>query len=515
MGVATNAIYRCDSLALMERMDDGTVALAYLDPPWLLNQVVTRHKDGPSEEEIEAFLEAHFDFMVKVYQQIHRTLTNEGVVVLHSDRQLQGHTRLILDQVFGRRNFRHEFVIPQRRIGNPRPGLSHETLLMYSKSNDFFFTPPTRRLTTEEIAASHPGADEQGRYRLIDLTAPGGRPNGAFEWQGVLPPEGRSWRYSRQRMTELAREGRIVVAAARNIPRLKDYLDDAAEVEVGDVWDDLPAMPARKERTGWAAQRPAALLDRVVAMASREGDVVLDPFCGSGTTLACAQALGRRWVGCDIAEDAIAIANERMERTFGLTANVDFTADEQTDLEQRWPVVYSVYPVINTGINPPRALDFVLDQPLPIEETRHYEFKEIKGQNPAGSIQAVADQYAVAFLNCEGGRIFWGVRDEDRTVIGVQLDHRQRDEVRRVVTEKLGAIEPPITPTSWKLEIHPVRDADGCFTDRYVVELTVPRVSSKQLFFAKGTEAWVKTDGGKKQLAGLALVEEIKKRHGL
>ncbi len=515
MGIVPNAIYRSDSLALLERMEGGQAALAYLDPPWLLNEVIARHKEGPGEQEIEEILEEHFGFMVKVYQQIHRTLTNEGVVLLHSDRQLQGHTRLILDQVFGRRNFRHEFVLPQRRIGNPRQGRGHETLLMYSKSDDFIFAHPTRGLTAQEIAVSHPGADDRGRYRLIDMTAPGDRPHGVFKWHGVLPPQGRSWRYSHERMEELERDGRLVVSASRNFPRLKDYLADAPEVEVGDVWDDLPAMPTGKERIGWSAQRPAALLDRIVTVASREGDTVLDPFCGSGTTLACAHALGRRWMGCDIAEEAVAIATERLERTFGLTANVDFTAGDQSGLEQQWPVVWAVYPVINTGINPPTTLDFVLDQPLSIEETRHYEFKEVKGRNPAGSIQAVADQYAVAFLNSEGGKIFWGVRDEDRTVVGVLLDQRQRDEVRRVVTEKLGTITPPVTPTSWKLEIHPVRDDAGYLANRYVVELTVPRVSSKELFFAKGTEAWIKTDGGKKQLTGSALVEEIKKRHGL
>ena len=97
-------------------------------------------------------------------------------------------------------------------------------------------------------------------------------------------------------------------------------------------------------------------------------------------------------------------------------------------------------------------------------------------------------------------------------MVGVPLTERQRDDVRRVVTEKLVAIRPALAHTSWKMDFHPVRDADGYLADRCVVELTVPSVSSKALSFANGTEAWVKTDGGKKLLTGPALVEEIEKR---
>ena len=104
----------------------------------------------------------------------------------------------------------------------------------------------------------------------------------------------------------------------------------------------------------------------------------------------------------------------------------------------------------------PTQIRFIQGLPVPFEETRFYEFKEIKGRNPADSITKISDKYAVAFLNSEGGRTFWGVRDSDRITVGVTLDERQRDEVRRKVSEKLGAIRPPISVEDWQLELHPV-----------------------------------------------------------
>ncbi len=511
MGITANALYRCDCLALLERLNSDQFTLAYLDPPWLTGQTNGWVFSGTTDAER---LKDYLEFMAKVYQQVQRTLTSRGVFLLHADRSSLGHQRLILDQIFGRSNFQHEFVIPQRRISGPRRGPGHETLLMYSKSEEFFYAPPTRPLTKEEIAHSFPQIDDHGRYILTDMTGPAAARSRVFEWNGVLPPSGRAWRYSRRQMEELEREGRLVTSAATNTPRLKRYVDEAAEVDVGDIWSDLPAMPMGKERTGWAGQRPTALLDRILRMASEEGDVILDPFCGSGTSLERAQALGRRWIGCDISEEAIPITIQRLEQRSGVVANVDFAVGDQADLEQSVPRVHTAYLVIATDLDRPQALEFVLDEPLPIEETRHYEFKEVKAQNPARSIQDVAERYAIAFLNSEGGRIFWGVRDSDRKVVGVRLDSQQRDEIARVVTGKLNGITPAISPTHCRLAFHPVRGPQGVLPNLVVVELTVPRVSPQEFYFpqGQGLETWIRTDSGTKRLTGPELVQEIRKR---
>jgi tetratricopeptide (TPR) repeat protein len=158
--------------------------------------------------------------------------------------------------------------------------------------------------------------------------------------------------------------------------------------------------------------------------------------------------------------------------------------------------------------------EFILGKPVQIEETRHYEFKEIKGDNPTNSIKSQADQYAVAFLNSEGGHMYWGIRDTDRSVVGVKCNYSNRDEIRRVVTEKLNQIQPSIAPTSYRIEFHQVYDDNKVIVpDLYVIEMVVPRpTSNHQLYFTGKGEAYVKTDGGKRHLSGPQVQEEILKR---
>lgn len=158
---------------------------------------------------------------------------------------------------------------------------------------------------------------------------------------------------------------------------------------------------------------------------------------------------------------------------------------------------------------------FVLDQPVKLEEMRHVEFKEVTGGNPGSSIRSNADEYAVAFLNCEGGRIFWGIRDADRIVVGVRLSYTQRDDIRREVSAKLSHIQPPVPPADFRLNIHPVRDGEGReVPDLYVVELVAPRGNTGKLYATGSDDVWVKTDGGKRKLNHTQKVAEIERRLG-
>ncbi len=158
-------------------------------------------------------------------------------------------------------------------------------------------------------------------------------------------------------------------------------------------------------------------------------------------------------------------------------------------------------------------IQFILHQSVTIEETRHYEFKEIKGSNPVDTIKNTVDEYVVAFLNSEGGSIYWGIRDADRVVLGVPLDSSQRDKLRRLVSEKLSQILPAVAPTAYRIEFHPVYEESGSSAqDRFVVEVIAPQVSASNLYFTGSNEAWVKTDGGKKKLKGPELQDEIIRR---
>ena len=161
----------------------------------------------------------------------------------------------------------------------------------------------------------------------------------------------------------------------------------------------------------------------------------------------------------------------------------------------------------------PTRIRFVQDQPVPFEETRLYEFKEIRGRNPVGSITNTADEYAVAFLNREGGRIFWGIRNDDRITVGVTLDDQQRDEVRRKVSEKLWGIRPPINDEGWDLEFHHVYDLQGnTAEDLWVVELVISLQQEREVFYTNSGELFVKTQGGKQKLLGPQVTEFIRSR---
>ncbi|MDE0184117.1 MAG: putative DNA binding domain-containing protein [Candidatus Poribacteria bacterium] len=147
---------------------------------------------------------------------------------------------------------------------------------------------------------------------------------------------------------------------------------------------------------------------------------------------------------------------------------------------------------------------------VPLEETRFFEFKEVSGKNPVSSIENTADEYAVAFLNREGGRLFWGIRDSDRTTIGVTLDHQNRNEVRQQVSQKLGQIQPPISFKHWKLHFHAVHNANGqSIPNLWVIELVIFPPKEGQVFFTGSSELFVKTDGGKRKLIGQQITEHI------
>jgi predicted HTH transcriptional regulator len=161
---------------------------------------------------------------------------------------------------------------------------------------------------------------------------------------------------------------------------------------------------------------------------------------------------------------------------------------------------------------------YILNHPLKIEETRHYEFKEITGFNAIKRIADASDEYASAFLNSEGGSIYWGIHNIDRVVVGVNLTDKQRDEVRRVITDKLTNMQPSILPQAYKIDLHPVyanNNENNTIHDLYVVKLAVAAGSSERLYYTGDKQAFIKTDSGKKQLKGFELEEEFIRRNNL
>ena len=159
--------------------------------------------------------------------------------------------------------------------------------------------------------------DENGRrYRIDNLQGPGGAAKGnpSYEFLGVT----RYWRYSKDRMEELYRQGRIIQTRPGAVPQYKRYLDEMPGVPVQNMWTDIPVINNRSnEKLPYPTQKPEALLERIIRASSNEGDIVLDPFCGCGTAISVAQRLNRRWIGIDITHLAIGLIKKRLDDAFG------------------------------------------------------------------------------------------------------------------------------------------------------------------------------------------------------
>ncbi len=166
------------------------------------------------------------------------------------------------------------------------------------------------------------------------------------------------------------------------------------------------------------------------------------------------------------------------------------------------------------NLTQPTQIRFVQGSPVPFEETLFYEFKEIKeGNNPVPPIIKHSNEYAVAFLNREGGRIFWGIRDRDRITTGVILNEQRRNETRTKVSEKLGAIQPSISPADWQLKFHNVYDLQGeIVEDLWVIELVIPPPQERDVFYTGSSDLFVKTEGGRQKLRGQQITEFILRR---
>ena len=204
------------------------------------------------------------------------------------------------------------------RQGRSQHGRVHDVILFYAKGEQWMwntlYTP-----YDEEYVKSFYRHVEDGtgrRYRLGDITGPGGAAKGnpQYEVMGVT----RYWRYSRKRMQQLIEEGRVVQTAPGRVPSYKRYLDEMPGVSLQDIWADIPPIGAQaRERLSYPTQKPVALMERILESSSNEGDVVLDPFCGCGTTVAAAQKLSRRWIGIDITHLAINLIRHRLVDTYG------------------------------------------------------------------------------------------------------------------------------------------------------------------------------------------------------
>jgi DNA modification methylase len=263
---------------------------------------------------------AYLSMMALRLVELHRVLKPTGSIYLHCDPTASHYLKVLMDAAFGASAFRNEITWKRSsahsdvKQGRRAFGNVSDTLLYYTKSDQYTFNPQYTPYDREYLEKTYSNLDPDGRrWKSSDLTGPGGAAKGNpfFEFLGVK----RYWRFTRKNLERLNSEGRIYQSGPGAVPRMKHYLDEMVGVPLQNIWDDIrPVSSHALERLGYPTQKPVALLDRIVSTSSHVGDLVLDPFCGCGTTIEACEKLARKWVGIDVVPRAVDIIRDRLAK---------------------------------------------------------------------------------------------------------------------------------------------------------------------------------------------------------
>jgi site-specific DNA-methyltransferase (adenine-specific) len=271
---AETQLHLGDCLPILLQMRAGSADLAYLDPPFFSQRV---HRLAPRDRSQVFSFDDLWDsqreyaaFILERLQAVHRVLSARGSVFFHCDRNAVHVIRVLLEQIFGPENFRSEIIWHYRRWSNAQRGLlpAHQTILYYSKSSEYVFN----EIWTDYSPATNVDQILQRRARDEFNKSTYDR-----DVDGNPIPNG----------------------IKRGVP-------------LGDVWDIPFLNPKAKERTGYPTQKPLQLLEQIITLSTKEGDCVLDPFCGSGTALVAARSLNRSAIGIDESEEALELTRKRL-----------------------------------------------------------------------------------------------------------------------------------------------------------------------------------------------------------
>ena len=247
-------------------------------------------------------------------------LAEDGSIYLHLDEKMIFHIKVIMDEIFGLNNYKNCIV---RKKCNPKNytrkkfGNISDYILFYTKSDQYVWNRPIEPWTEDRALKEYQYIEEKTgrRYKKVPIHAPGVR-NGETgkPWRGMLPPPGKHWQYTPQKLDMLDAEGKIYWSPNGN-PRRKVYLDENSGVSVQDIWLDYrDAHNQNIKITGYPTEKNPELLKRIIEASSNPDDIVLDCFCGSGTTLDIAHRLERRWIGIDNSVEAIRTVLDRFAK---------------------------------------------------------------------------------------------------------------------------------------------------------------------------------------------------------
>lgn len=312
---AENRLYYGDNLPVLAALlqDNkvcGKVQLMYIDPPFATNSVFQSRSQDDAYHDL--LVGPHYlEFLRRRLILLRELLAEDGTIYVHLDENMAFYVKVVMDEIFGAKNFRNWIT---RKKCNPKNytrktyGDISDYILFYSKSDTYIWNRPVDSWTVARATKEYNCVEEGTgrRFKKVPVHAPGVR-NGETgkPWRDMTPPPGKHWQFPPATLDEMDARGEIYWSATGN-PRRKIYLDQSDGVPVQDIWLDLPDVRNQNTKiTGYPTEKNADLLARIINASSNPGDLVLDCFSGSGTTLAVGSQLGRHWVGVDNSSEAL------------------------------------------------------------------------------------------------------------------------------------------------------------------------------------------------------------------
>ena len=314
----TNKIYHGNCIEKLKEIEANNVDLIYFDPPFFTQRKHSlTNKDNSKTYEFDDkynSIQEYLELIENVLQESKKVLKKTGSVFLHCDKTASHNIRVVMDKVFGRENFQSEIVWSYKRWSNAKKGLlnAHQVIFFYSKTLDFKFNT----LYTDYSATTNLDQILQDRER---------------------DENGKS-------VYKKDKNGNVILGKEKK------------GVPLSDVWEIPYLNPKAKERTGYPTQKPVLLLNQILNIVTDVGDLVVDPFCGSGTTCVSAKYLKRQFIGIDISKDAVGLANSRLEEMIISESNLlnKGTSEYQEKTEKELAILQNInaFPVQrNSGID--------------------------------------------------------------------------------------------------------------------------------------------------------------------
>ena len=301
---------------LLELLNDdnikGKVKLIYIDPPFATNSIFQ------SAEQKDAYTDLlqgseFIEFMRERLIMLYELLADDGSIYVHLDKNMAFEIKIIMDEIFCKSNFRNWITRKKCSTKNTTKkqyGNISDYILFYTKSAEYIWNRPSDPWTEERIKKQYPFIDEKTgrRYKRVPIHAPGTRKGATGQqWRGMFPPKGKHWQFVPSKLDEMDKKGEIYWSSNNN-PRRKVFFNpnENAGVPRQDIWlDNRDSANQNVKTTGYPTEKNFEMMDMIIKTSSNDGDLVLDCFCGSGTTLEAAKKNNRKWIGVDNSFEAI------------------------------------------------------------------------------------------------------------------------------------------------------------------------------------------------------------------